>query len=87
MLTGFFLNIFITIFNFAFSWGGTITTLPFGIDAFLQTGMGYFYSLVAIIPPLGIILSGFLWVIGFKLLLKLLAMIPVIKGVLYKSNN
>ena len=62
----------------------TITQLPFGIDAILVQAMGYIWFIVSVFPPLGIIIEGLLFVFGFKLALKLIAMIPIIKGLLYK---
>lgn len=62
-----------------------VTTLPFGIDAILVQGMGYIWFIVSVFPPLGIIIDGLLFVLTFKLALKLVAMIPIVKGLLYKS--
>lgn len=62
----------------------TVTTLPFGIDAILTTGMGYFVFIAAVFPPLAAIMSGFLFYFGFKLGLKLVAMLPIIRNLLHK---
>jgi hypothetical protein len=46
--------------------------------------MGYVWFIVSVFPPLGIIIEGLMFVFGFKVALKLIAMIPIIKGLLYK---
>jgi len=59
--------------------------LPFGIDAILVQGMGYIYFLVGIIPPLELMLQAFIYVIMWKLALKLIAMLPIIRGILHRN--
>lgn len=61
-----------------------VTQIPFGIDDILTTGMGYIVFISGVIPPLGIMLNGFLFYYTFKLSLKLVAMIPIIRGLLHK---
>lgn len=56
----------------------TVTALPFGIDSVLQSGINYLYFIVLIIPPLGAMYSAFLWVLGWKLGLKLFKMLPFV---------
>jgi len=62
----------------------TVTTLPFGIDPILSTGMGYIVFIISVFPPLGLLLNGFLFYYGFKLTLKFIAMIPILRGMLHK---
>lgn len=62
----------------------TVTTLPFGIDAVLVQGMGYFRFMVSVFPPLQVMMQGMLAVISFKLALKVIAMVPIAKGILHK---
>jgi len=62
----------------------TVTALPFGIDTILTTGMGYIVFIIGVFPPLGIMLNGLIFYYGFKLSLKLVAMIPILRGMLHK---
>jgi len=61
-----------------------VVVLPFGIDAVLVQGMGYLFYLMDVFPPIRSLWLGILFVLGFKLSLKLVAVIPIIKGLLYK---
>jgi len=84
MLIQLFLIAIISLVN-ALTWVlPTVTELPFGIDGILVTGMGYIVFLSTVFPPLGTMLTGFLVYYGFKLSLKLVAMIPIIRGLLHK---
>jgi len=62
----------------------TVTTLPFGIDAILANGMGYFFFIAVYFPPLTTMYNAFLFVVAFKIGLKVFAMIPVVNRMLYK---
>jgi len=62
----------------------TVTQLPFGIDSVLSTGMGYVVFVGQVFPPVQSMLNGFLFYYTFKLGLKLVAMIPIIRGLLHK---
>jgi len=55
-----------------------VTTLPFGIDAILVSGIANVYYITTYIPPLGIILDGFLFVLGWKTTLFFLRMFHII---------
>lgn len=78
MIITIFLVIVISLFGSVFQFFPQVTALPFGIDAILVQGMGYVYFLKGIFPPLGIMLTGFLFVIGFKVVMLLFKMIPVV---------
>lgn len=54
----------------------TVTTLPFGIDSILVQGVGYIKFLATVFPPIDSVLNGFLYIIGFKILMKLVRLIP-----------
>lgn len=54
----------------------TVTTLPFGIDSILVQGVGYIKFLATVFPPIDSVLNGFLYIIGFKVLMKLVRLIP-----------
>jgi hypothetical protein len=84
MLTIGLIYLFTAIFSLIFSWFPVVTQLPFGIDGVLTTGMGYVWFMANIIPPIGIMLNGFLFLIGFKIVLKIIAMVPIIRGMLHK---
>jgi len=62
----------------------SVDKLPFGIDDVMVQGMGYVHFLSTLFPPIGVMLSAVLFVIGFKIFLKIIAMIPIIRGILYK---
>lgn len=56
----------------------TVTVLPFNIDVYLQQGINYLYFIVVIIPPLATMYSAFLWLLGWKISLRIFKMIPFI---------
>lgn len=55
-----------------------VTELPFGLDALLTSGINNFMYVKDLIPPLGTLFNAFLWVVGFKIGLKLFLMIPIV---------
>lgn len=52
--------------------------LPWGIDNILVSGVGGYRMLMTVFPPFGTILSAFLIYFGFKIVIRLLRMIPII---------
>ena len=56
-----------------------VNTLPFGVDNFLTSGMGYIHVLVGYVPPLGVFLSAFLTILYFKVVMFFLRLFRVIK--------
>lgn len=60
--------------------------LPFGIDAILVQGMGYVRFLSTVFPPVEVLLEAIVIVIMWKMLLKFIAMIPVLRNLLHKTN-
>jgi hypothetical protein len=75
-ILSFILSLINGMFN-AFSWP-VVTQLPFGIDPILVGGFGNLYYLINSFPPLGIILSGFIWVLGWKIGLFFLRMFHIV---------
>ena len=63
----FFNNLVVGVFN-TFN-VPIITSLPFGMDGVLVTAFGYFYALMAIVPPLQVIWPAFIIYLSFKVLL------------------
>lgn len=45
-----------------------VTTLPF-VDEYLVTGRGYLEWLMVVFPPFAMMLSGFMFVLGFKIVM------------------
>lgn len=72
------LNLITAIPTVIFSLFPKVTALPFGIDSILVQGSGYIHFLVGVIPPLGIMLNGLLYIIGFKILMMFIRIIPII---------
>lgn len=68
----------LTLLTAAFSWLPKVTTIPF-VDGFLTTGIGYFNFVASYIPPLEIIFQGFMFIIGFKLILMTLRLLRIIR--------
>lgn len=62
-----------------------VSVLPFGIDPLLVSGMGNIRYIITAFPPLGIILTGFLFVLSWKLLVVVVRMIPIIGKVFHSS--
>lgn len=56
-----------------------IEKLPLGMDDALITGFGYFYSFMALYPPIQIIFTATMWYLGFKIILLILKNIPIVK--------
>jgi hypothetical protein len=56
----------------------TTNVLPFGIDDYLITGMGYIRFITVFFPPLGTLITAFLVYLGFILSLRLAKIIPII---------
>jgi hypothetical protein len=62
-------------------WLPDASFLPFGIDAVLVSGFGYVHYLALIFPPITIALAFMYWLIWWKLGIKLLSLIPIIRHV------
>lgn len=66
-----FLSVLVSIFP-------TITQLPWGLDDIVVSGIGYIHYMALILPPIGILLQGFMYFIYFKITMMFLKMIPII---------
>lgn len=71
--------IFISVVSSMFP---VVTSLPFGIDVYLITGISNFLYVANQIPPLFAMYTAFMWVLAWKLSLRLFKMIPVVGRVL-----
>lgn len=85
MILQFLMAVPIVILNGLTQWLPSVTVLPMGIDSYLVQGMGYLQFLISVFPPMGAIYNAFLFVLSFKLGIKLLAMIPFVNKILYKA--
>lgn len=68
MIIFFLLTFILTFVSFLFSPLPVVDVLPWGVDNFLVSGMGYFRSLMEFFPPFQTVLSAFLLYIGFRAL-------------------
>jgi len=78
MITILFLNFILVIFGGLASLLPVVTTLPFGIDALLVTASGYAHFVFEVFPPLGIMFSGFMIILGFKMSMLIVRAVPVV---------
>lgn len=85
MIVIFLFKVLIAFFNGLTSFFPTVSLLPFGIDVILLSGVGYVRFIATVFPPLGSLLTAFLIYLGVIVTLKVVAMIPIIKGLLYKT--
>jgi len=86
MILLFFLNAIGFFLSSALSGFDSVTTLnltygssSFPIDTYLSTGMGYVHYIIDVFPPLGVMYEGFLWIIGWKILLITLQFFKIIR--------
>lgn len=77
-----FLKIPIMFIAVAASLFPTVETLPFGIDTILVTGFSNFLFVADAIPPLMTMYNAFLWVIAWKIGLRMFKLIPFIHRLL-----
>lgn len=84
MLLWLILQMPITLLNAATSWLPQVTALPLGLDAILIQGMGYLLFLFDFFPPFQALWNAFIIVMSFKIGLKMFAMIPVLRHMLFK---
>jgi len=69
MIITLFLNVVVAFLGGILSFFPAVTELPFGIDGYLTTAVGYFQRIEMIFPPLGILMTMFLIYIGFRITL------------------
>jgi len=78
MIIVLFLNFIILLFGAVFSFFPVVTELPWGIDSILVTGMGYLRFIIGLVPPLGIMFSGFVVIVLFKMTMVVFRAVPII---------
>ncbi len=84
MILQFLATLLIGLINALTSFFPLVTTIPF-VDSYLVTGIGYIRFIGVYFPPLLVILQMFLYYIVFvKIPLKVIAMIPIMRGFLHK---
>jgi len=59
------------------------TVLPFGIDELLVQGFGYIFFIFTVIPTLEIFWKALVFVLIWKLSIKFIGMLPIIRHVLH----
>lgn len=78
---------FISVIGALFRWFPVVTALPFGADPYLVAGMGYIRFIAVVFPPIGIMLTGFLFVMSWKLVLLVIKLIPVVRHLLHGPDS
>jgi len=74
----YYLILFVTsVLTAVFSFLPKVEELPFGADAFLVSMVGYYNSAAEIIPWLSIIMSAFLFYLGFRVSLVILSLLKI----------
>lgn len=86
MITEFFIDMFIGLLNII-SWGDPITELPYGIDSFLGGAIGMFRTIGTFFPPFNTLLIAFTIYIGYKITIRLIALIPVVRNSVSHINT
>jgi len=66
----------VAVVSIFFSVFPEVTSLPFNLDVYLANGFGYINFLAGVFPPLAIMLTGFLWILGWKLAMVIVRMVP-----------
>jgi len=66
------LNFLLLIIGAVFSFFPVVLELPFGIDGFLTTAVGYFIGIFDTIPYLEVVWTSFKWIIVFEIALLVL---------------
>jgi len=69
----------IIFFSAMTAWLPHVTQLPFGVDSYLVQAMGYFFYIADVIPTLGILYTGFLVVLDYKVVMLFLKLIRVVR--------
>jgi len=75
-----FLNLIVSVLGALFYVLPSVEKLPFGIDEVIVQGAGYLSFLGDLIPPLGYLVSAFVFYIGFLMLLKVMKLVPIIRN-------
>jgi len=67
MIFSFILLAVTSFLSFVFAMFPTVTELPWGVDNFVVSGVGYYKALMHFFPPFSTVLNAFLIYIGFRL--------------------
>lgn len=78
MIITLFIQFLTGILTLLVGWLPKVNALPLGLDQYLTAGMGYMWYLFDIFPPFLIMWNGLLWILGWKVLLIVVRMIPLI---------
>lgn len=78
MLIQLLLSIPVTILEGLASFLPTVTAFPFGIDAILVSGVGYYNYLSVQVPFFPLLMSAFMFIIWWKIGLRIFSIIPII---------
>lgn len=78
MLIKYFIDIILDLIGFLTSLFPVVTQLPFGIDSILVQGFGYIHFLAGVFPPIGAVLTGFLYIVNYKLLMMFIRVLPLV---------
>lgn len=74
----FLLQIPVVILSLALMYFPQTRELPFGGDVYLTQAVGYAKFVFVMFPPLTLLWEAFIWVIGFKIGMKLFLMLPFV---------
>jgi len=85
MITAYFLSFIVWILGVMFSWLPAVTTLPLGIDPYLVQGVSGVRWIATFFPPMVILINGFMWVLGWKMFLIFVRVIPIIGRAFMRS--
>jgi len=78
MITAYFLSFMVWLLGVFFSWLPAVNALPLGIDSYLVAGVSGVRWIAVFFPPFSILINGLMWVIGWKLLLIVVRVLPII---------
>lgn len=67
MITFLLLDALINVVSALLSWLPVVTSLPFGLDGYLSTGIGFFRDIFSVFPFLSTVLTVALAYLGFRL--------------------
>jgi len=72
------LNTLYSVIAIILFWLPSADRLPFGIDSILVQGSGYLHFLAGLFPPIEAVLNGVLFILGYKLIMVIVRVIPLI---------
>ena len=81
MLINFLVDVFVGIVSLVLALLPNVSELPFGIDSYLVQGRGMLQFLANEIPIFAVFISGFLWIMSWKLSLIVLTQFRILKRI------